>query len=505
MKPKGKLGIENESKQVSSPRKWLYRAGTVVVVYLLWAALPKVEIPDEPPLISDTLLLERIHELESFEGLPEKFTKKEKKIAKFGKLLFFDPRLSSNSEIACASCHQPAFAFSEPKPVASGIDSINRNTPPLINLAQNSWFFWDGRSDSLASQAFGPLFHPKEMGLTPVSFVKKVGALFLKEYEQTFGKFPNVIAKIPEDGLFHIHGEKRPISIEQAAYGLATVSSFTLLDDILSRALDQKIAPAALLARMSLERTVKLNEFKNKEPITAHNLTTYQLEQLELVLLNSALALEQYQKGLIAKQSPFDNFLRNVKSTRDIQTSLTTEFGPEELDGLKIFVGQGNCTLCHSGNNFTDQGFHNIGLGLNETVDLEELPIGRAQGVVDVLSSNYNCNSNQLKKRRKALGIPNQSEGCKELNYLAIDNRELVGAFKTPTLRNVELTAPYMHDGRMQTLEEVIEHYDTLNVRTNIGHREESLKPLGISKKRKIKLIAFLRSLTSPIKDLTED
>ena len=89
MKPKGKLGIENESKQVSSPRKWLYRAGTVIVIYLLWAALPKVEIPNEPPLISDTLLLERIHELESFEGLPEKFTKKEKKNSKIRKTPIF--------------------------------------------------------------------------------------------------------------------------------------------------------------------------------------------------------------------------------------------------------------------------------------------------------------------------------------------------------------------------------------------------------------------------------
>jgi cytochrome c peroxidase len=79
-----------------------------------------------------------------------------------------------------------------------------------------------------------------------------------------------------------------------------------------------------------------------------------------------------------------------------------------------------------------------------------------------------------------------------------------MGSFKTPTLRNVELTAPYMHDGRFESLEDVIDHYDTLDERPSIGHMEESLKPLNLSEARKKKLIAFLKSLTSEITDLSE-
>lgn len=89
-----------------------------------------------------------------------------------GNQLFFDPRLSRNGKIACASCHQPDKAFSDGKPVAEAIAKGTRNTPSLLGAAYQTWFFWDGRKDSLWSQALEPLENPAEHGLTRIEVIR---------------------------------------------------------------------------------------------------------------------------------------------------------------------------------------------------------------------------------------------------------------------------------------------------------------------------------------------
>src|SRR4029077_6148352 len=80
--------------------------------------------------------------------------------AALGQFLFFDTRLSANGETACVTCHQPARGFSDGRAVAMGLAAGRLNTPPLLNAALNHWFFWDGRADSLWSQALQPLEGP---------------------------------------------------------------------------------------------------------------------------------------------------------------------------------------------------------------------------------------------------------------------------------------------------------------------------------------------------------
>jgi cytochrome c peroxidase len=88
-------------------------------------------------------------------------------IAELGELLFFDPILSSDSTISCASCHKPQFAFADNVPFSFGIDSLkgNRNTPSAMNLADRFFFFHDGRAMSLEEQVKGPIENPIEMNL----------------------------------------------------------------------------------------------------------------------------------------------------------------------------------------------------------------------------------------------------------------------------------------------------------------------------------------------------
>lgn len=113
-------------------------------------------------------------------------------IEELGELLFFDPILSKDSTISCASCHKPEFAFSDNVPFSFGVDSAlgGRNTPSAMNLADQSFFFHDGRSESLEDQAKGPIENPVEMDL-PLSVAidrlkrhPQYKAFFLKQFSQ---------------------------------------------------------------------------------------------------------------------------------------------------------------------------------------------------------------------------------------------------------------------------------------------------------------------------------
>ena len=123
--------------------------------------------------------------------------------------------------------------------------------------------------------------------------------------------------------------------------------------------------------------------------------------------------------------------------------------------GFDIFLGKARCAICHSGFNFTDDGFHNIGL-----------PGNRDEG-----------------------------------RYAIKPVKVMKGAFKTPTLRDIALTAPYMHNGMFATLEEVIEHYDSGGEK-NLGNIDPNMQPLNLSKKEKADLLAFLLSLTGDAREV---
>jgi cytochrome c peroxidase len=156
-----------------------------------------------------------------------------------------------------------------------------------------------------------------------------------------------------------------------------------------------------------------------------------------------AKALAAFQRTLVSNDSAFDRWVAGD----------TKALTPEQYRGYKVFLdpAKGNCASCHSGSNFTDNGFHNIGI-------------------------------------RDAGAKPDV--GRFEQRPLAA----MKGAFKTPTLRDIELTAPYFHDGSAATLRDVVQHYarggeDRSNVSPDV-------RPLKLSEQEQDELVAFLRSLT---------
>ncbi len=159
-----------------------------------------------------------------------------------------------------------------------------------------------------------------------------------------------------------------------------------------------------------------------------------------LNLTNVTRALAAFERTLISRDSPFDRYAAGEREA----------LSPEARRGLSLFVGEANCIACHHGPNFTNDAFHNVGL------------------------------ADQRDPGRSAI----------------VAGASLQAAFKTPSLRNVALTAPYFHNGSIQTLEEVIRMYE----KGGQAHpRDPLLKPIGLTAGEQRDLVAFLNGLTSPI------
>jgi cytochrome c peroxidase len=113
--------------------------------------------------------------------------------AAFGKQLFFDTRLSSNGKVACATCHLPDRQFQDGTPLASGVGTTNRRTMPIVAAAYSPFLFWDGRKDSLWSQALGPLESSVEHGGTREQYARVIAESHRADYERIFGALPSAV------------------------------------------------------------------------------------------------------------------------------------------------------------------------------------------------------------------------------------------------------------------------------------------------------------------------
>ena len=264
--------------------------------------LPPIPVPADNPLTEETIAL--------------------------GRRLYYDPQLSGDGTISCASCHAPQYSFSDKEATSEGVGKKHgtRHAPTVINSAYSPLQFWDGRAPNLEEQAKGPMANPVEMAHTLEGVVKHL---------QADPKYPE---------LFKKAWGTDQITIDMVAKSIA-----------------------------SFERTV------------------------------------------IAGDSPFDRFYYGHDSS---------VLSPEAQRGLKIFINpkKGNCAVCHTIGKeyslFTDNKFHNLGVGADTRGNLNDL--GR----------------------------------------FTVTNVEAdKGGFKTPSLRNLAHRGPYMHDGSFPTVKDAFAHY----------------------------------------------
>lgn len=276
-----------------------------------------------------------------------------------GERLFFDPILSKDYKISCASCHKPEFAFADSNAFSIGVDSALtvRNTPSILYLDLTQVIFWDGRAQTIFHQAFFPITHAKEMGMTRDGAVERLNknkfykAAFMKIYNTS----PNVV--------------------------------------------------------------------------------------------NISNALADFQRSLLFYNSPYDRFYLGDDSA----------ISEEAIDGLMVFNSKGNCEACHR----LGKGWHDLSAIRN-------------------------------------IGLYNGKDRNDQGKYAITHDSADLGRFKVPLLRNIALTAPYMHDGSLKTLREVIEFYNTPSkfVTGSINKDEEMKDSLGLTEKEMHDLEVFLRTLT---------
>lgn len=304
-----------------------------------------------------------------------------------GRQLYFDGRLSSDGTISCASCHHPDTGYTAHTQFGVGVggQTGNRNSPVSYNRILSGAQFWDGRAASLEEQAKGPIANPIEMSSTHEACVDCIKAK------------PAYVAQF------------------EAVFGPDSVTIDNVARAIASFERAIVTGPSPYDYRAALQPY--LDQFPTEEDLAS------------------------------LKEDDPETYARyeELKAAADAHP-----MSESAIRGQKLFFSQEvNCTACHVGANFTDEKYHNLGVGM----DQPQPDVGRAAVTGDEKDT---------------------------------------GAFKTPTIRNVEFSAPYMHDGSQKTLEEVVEWY-AKGGHPN-PHLDEKIKKLNLTDQDKADLVAFMQA-----------
>jgi cytochrome c peroxidase len=317
---------------------------------------------------------------------------------RLGHDLFFEPRLSANDRVACATCHQPAQGFQDSRATGHGLATGTRNTPGLLNVRHQRWFGWDGGHDNLWSASLRPILDRREMGgsAARTAQVLRGNATLACHYTEAFGKVP--AAGDPE------------------------------------------------------------------------------------LLVNVAKAIAAWQETLVSPPTAFDRF-RDGLARQD--AAAVAAYPAAAKRGLRLFLGRGQCATCHAGPQFSNGEFGDIGVPF--FIRPDGVDPGRQGGIKRLLANPWN-----LLGAHNDDATRNNATGTK---FLRPEHRNF-GEFKVPTLRNLMLTAPYMHNGSLATLRDVVRHYSELDEDRLHTDGERILKPLHLSDKESGDLVAFLESLS---------
>ena len=212
------------------------------------------------------------------------------------------------------------------------------------------------------------------------------------------------------------------------------------------------------------------------EPVTAQEEAA-----VTSAFVNIAKVIAAYERLLLPGETRFDRYAAGL--AQGGATIPNAQFTHQEAEGLRLFIGKAQCINCHNGPLLTNHEFHNTGV----LPAIGALPDkGRAEGVRLVFEDPLNC-----------LGAhsDNPSKGCAELRF-ARTGDDLIAAQRTPSLRNLKGTAPYMHAGQIATLAEALDHYNRAQGAI-VGHNEA--KPLGLLPYELRRLEAFLNTLDGPL------
>jgi cytochrome c peroxidase len=359
--------------------------------------------------------------------------------------------------VSCATCHDPAHGggdiTSRPGNVSIGAGSYDVNSQQTLNAAHYPLLYWNGRADSLWSQAAQVMESVVSMNGNRVAILRTVAAKYAASYQAIFRDAAGNPESLPE-------------------------------------------LPATLLAG------------KPGEP-AFDNLPDVLRAAINRAYSNIAKAIGAYEWELTSRDSDFDKY---VNGSREL-------LSPAAVRGLKLFIGRASCIDCHRTPLLSDGAFHNIGVpqrgaGVPTVADC---PAGSAKcdcatgkvvpgqsclpwGAFSGLFKLTNATGSNLSLRRDGefsdLDAASKLLVSASYQSAAIPAGGNIGAWRTPSLRDVAITAPYMHDGVYTTLDEVVGHYDAGGTDEAAGNKAAELSPLRLSARDRSDLVAFLLTLT---------
>jgi cytochrome c peroxidase len=199
-----------------------------------------------------------------------------------------------------------------------------------------------------------------------------------------------------------------------------------------------------------------------------------------VVMANAAKAIAAFQETLASSRTPFDEFRDALASGRD-----DPSYPEAAKRGLKIFVGKGDCQLCHFGPTFTNGEFSDT--GISQFIAPGKVDNGRFGGIKFLRESQFNRLGRFNDDASGANAVATRHVESTHRNW---------GEFKVPTLRNLEATAPYMHNGSLASLQDVVKHYSEVSPDRVHSDGEALIRPLRLSPQESDDLVAFLRTLS---------
>lgn len=437
--------------------------------------------------------------------------------------------------IACATCHDLDSGSVDPgdspfgNRVSIGAGAYDSNSQPTINAAYNSLVYWNGRNDSLWSQVMTVSENRVSMFGSRLRIVWRLADAYRDAYNDAF---PD--EQIPDE----------LDSIEAQAARLEPDGSCTLAEDLSCPApncheWEANDGNTYCLPRFPLQGMPGFEvpgdiwqcDWGTSDPLQPYSdafdcMDLSDRVAINRVFVNFAKSIAAYEYTLLSVEAPFDDWVASDFTSDDLSASAQR--------GAELFVGKAACAECHSGPMLTDQEVHNIGVpprgdyvptpedcpdgGFCDCVSSDTgrprfcFPNGARDGLRLLVESPFRRDSafsddtdcaNHAVLHIDANYAEENPDECDGLvdHYVVPVAEGTVGAWRTPSLRNVALTGPYMHNGLHASLEAVVKHYNTGArdfVSDNVGPLDEDIIELGLTDDEVADLVAFLEALTGP-------
>lgn len=406
--------------------------------------------------------------------------------------------------ISCATCHDPKRAGADftsvPNSVSIGAGWYDVNGQQTVNAAYYGLAYWNGRNDSLWAQIVAVTESFVSMGSNRLKVAWLLKDKYADEYAAVFPTWPlpfstgsAAVAALVEPAA-KPDGSRNPRGGQCALAGAACPAA--------CRAVTGTEGTASCWPRFPLEgrpgSTAGCQPGSADEPFNDAWDCMAQADQalVTRAYVNFAKAIAAYEHRLVSRDAPFDRWVAEGPRSELLS--------PAQRRGAALFVGKAACVDCHNTPLFSDSAFHNVGVpqvGAGVPT-LADCSAGHAcdcvnrrnclpEGALDGLGK---LQRNGFRRDSPWSDAPNDTSNRVWLD-LPLDD-SLAGAWRTPSLRDVEQTAPYMHNGVYRTLEEVVEAYDRGGASAEVvGRKSVRVQPLHLTARERADLVEFLRSL----------